>query len=145
MFFRCTAILSLLVFANVACKGGQKSKLLGRWTLDSISGRHGKIIEAGTPSSEFNFYQDNIFIFKWSDFDVFGEYGGTYSYRSNETATQLTLLIHSPNKKDSIIQERVMAVLNLNDSFLTIKEREKRISFDSTISFNNRIFVYRRR
>lgn len=145
MFLRGITIFIILVITCIACKDRQQSKLLGHWSLDSIAGSHGKIIKAGSLESEFTLLKDKSFIFKWSHIDVFGEYIGTYSYRKNGNTPQLIFSINSPDKKDSIIQRRVMTIQTLNDSFLITKEIVNRISFDSTISSYNRICIYRKR
>ncbi len=145
MFLRGTSIFILIIITCGACKDPQQSKLLGHWELDSIADSHGKIIKADSLESAFTLLNDKSFIFKWSHFDVFGEYIGTYLYKRNDNATQLIFFVHSPDKKDSIIQKRVMTILTLNDTFLITKELENHISFDSTISSYNRICIYRKR
>jgi hypothetical protein len=144
MYLRSASIFCLLLCLFYGCKINQQPKLYGHWKLDSIKGRNGKIIKSGLQESEFFLLNDNNFIFKWSDTDLFGEYRGTYSYEKLDNETQLTFLILSPNKKDSIIQKRTLTVLCLNDSFMTTKEIERRVSFDSSMTFHNRICIYRR-
>jgi hypothetical protein len=145
MSFRGASIFSLLFCVCVACKQELPTKLYGHWRLDSISVKNGKIIEAGLPESEFTLLPSKHFIFKWSDFDVFGEYQGTYSYEKNGKENELIFLINHWEKKDSIIEKRIITVISLNDSLLTTREKDKHVSFDSIVTFHNRIRIYRKR
>jgi hypothetical protein len=56
-------------------------EIYGRWALDSTSGRGGKIIAGGPRGhTEFTLQQNKTFVYKWSDFDVFDDYSGTFNY-----------------------------------------------------------------
>lgn len=147
MFLRVLAILPLTVL--VSCRHHPKTApndLYGRWILDSTSGRDGKIIGGGPREhTEFTLKQDKTYQFQWSDFDVFGEYKGTYTYESNEKGPpKLIFSVYSEENKDSIISKDSMIILNLNGSLLKTQEKESYTTFDSILITRNRINIYRK-
>jgi hypothetical protein len=89
------ALAALIVFVGISCQQQSNTQeLYGRWVLDSTSGIGGKIISGGPREhTEFTLRQDGTFDYKWSDFDVCGDYGGTYSYwRQDRSTTPVNLL-----------------------------------------------------
>ncbi len=148
MYFRFLAISFLTI--SISChhiSENDPAELYGRWILDSTSGIGGKIVAGGPRGhTEFTLRPDKTFIFKWSDFDVYGEYNGVYRYdKAVSTALpRLVLSVYSTKIKDSIISSDSMIILNLNNAILKTQEKESYTLFDSILVTQNRINVYRK-
>ena len=143
-------IICLVLFLT-SCKGFKNQapkEIYGRWVLDSTSGRGGKIIAGGPRGhTEFTLQQNKTFAYEWSDFDVFGDYSGTFSYAEMK-GTSLPLLvfsIHHREKKDSVIRLDSFVVLKLNDSILKTQETETYTLLDSMVITQKRVNVYNKR
>lgn len=143
--------LFCLVLFLASCKEFENQtpkEIYGRWVLDSTSGRGGKIIAGGPRGhTEFTLQENKTFVYKWGDFDVFGDYSGTFSYaKMKDTSLPLLVfLVQHREKKDLVIRLDSFVVLKLNDSILKTQETETYTLLDSTVITQKRINVYKKR
>jgi hypothetical protein len=145
-----SVLLFCFVLFFISCNTSEKQmpkEIYGRWVLDSTSGQGGKI-HAGGPRghTEFTLQLNKSFVYKWSDFDVFGDYKGTYDYikMKDKSPSLIVFSIYAPEKKDSVIRLDSFTVLKLNDSILKTQEKETYTLLDSTVVIQNRINVYKK-
>ena len=147
MLLRLLLFSPLLFFISCNSSDHTPKEIYGRWVLDSTSVRGGKMIAGGPREhTEFTLASPGSFSYKWSDFDVYGGYNGTFRYIKMKD-TLLPLLVFSiryPEKKDSVIRLDTFVVLALNDSILRTREKESYKLLDSTLKIQNRVNVYRK-
>jgi hypothetical protein len=148
MFLRFLLVALLSIF--ISCNHEQATspkEIYGTWILDSTSGTGGKMIAGGPRGhTEFTLRQNESFVYKWSDLDVFNDYSGSFNYVKNkDTSTALLVFsIYPGPSEDALIRLDSMIVLKLNDSSLRTQERESYTLFDSTVVTQNRINLYRK-
>ncbi len=138
-------LASLILFFLLSCKQQKNPpQLYGRWILDSTSGKGGVIIDGGPREhTEFTLRQDETFDYRWSDFDVAGNYTGTYLYQK-QTKKGMPLLIFSFISGVKVRKDTI-GILSLSDTLLRAQEAERYTLRDSTLIVQNRINVYRKR
>ncbi len=133
-----------LIFIASCNRQKNPPQLNGRWILDSTSGKGGVIIDGGPREhTEFTLRQDETFDYKWSDFDVAGNYTGTYLYQK-QTEKGMPLLIFSFISGVNVRKD-TLGILSLSDTLLRAQETERYTLLDSTLIIQNRINVYRKR
>jgi hypothetical protein len=142
-------LIALLLIFCISCRQNNQNaptSLFGRWILDSTSGRGGKMIEGGPREhTEFTLQPNGSFNFKWRDFDVLGEYDGKFRYeQSVEKKPMLIFSIYSSERKDSVIRNDSIIILNLTDSFLKAQEKESYTILDSILITQNRRNIYKK-